>query len=462
MKKFNIFTVLLAAVMAVAALFGPVPLALTDPAIRSGSALLIEKGSGVILYQKNKDEPVSPGGAAKIMTLLLAVEAIENEHAGLLDRVTPSEAFLDGIGEDDKILGIKPGETMKLESLLYSAYIDADNDACNVVAEYLGGSIADFVGRMNQKAQQLGCTATRFTSPGGTGDASQQTTPWDQYLIFKNALEYPLFIKIAGEQTYSADPTDYAYTRTFINNNVMLNKSSEYYYNKCVAGCYDPRGEKGRNLLSFAKSGELALITVLFGSPDISGDNGAARNGSFLEARRLFDWGFGNFAWQIILDEDETVAREEVELADDDGTAELRPAASINALVRTDLVPDDIIKNVVIYARRDGRQLTAPISEGTVLGDVSVWIDGINQGKALLVAAGRVGLNEKQFIKNNVKDTLALPWVQIGIGILLALLVGYALLVVRDIKQRRMRRRAMEETRQKIIEGRKHPAHPYR
>jgi D-alanyl-D-alanine carboxypeptidase (penicillin-binding protein 5/6) len=110
---------------------------------------------------------------------------------------------------------------------------------------------------------------------------------------------------------------------------------------------------------------------------------------SFSETKRLLDWGFEGFAWQIVLDENEIVSREAVRLADGGGNVELRPERSISVLVRTDLTPEDVVKKFVIFAYEQGRPLTAPIREGVLLGEVSVIIDGVDRGKAGLVAGAR-------------------------------------------------------------------------
>ena len=460
MRKFNIFTVFFAVVTIISVLFSPFSAALEDPGIQTGAALLVEKNSGNVLYKKNENMLVVPGCAARIMTMLLAVEAIENGQASLLDNITPSDTFMEGIGEDDTVLGIKSGETMKLQDLLYSFYISGCSDAGNIVAEYLAGDVATFVAIMNSKAGQLGCGGTHFTDPGGMDRTSQYTTLWDQYLIFKDALEHQLFIKIAGEKTYYTEITNYARERKLENVNLMLNQQSSFYYEKCIVGCTNPYAAAGNELLSYAEDGELSLISMLYGSEAGSGVLDSEQG--YVNTRQLLEWGFNNFAWQIILDENEVITSEDVELADESDRVDLRPDRSLSILVRTDLTEEDIEKQVLLFAQQDGRQLTAPISEGTVLGKVIVLIDGDYKGTAGLIAAHEIGLNEKMYITSYIKDTLAIKWVQISIGFLILLVVGYLFLVFRDIRKRWGRRRVMEETKRKIIEDRKKNEKIYR
>ena len=475
MKKFNIFTVLLIAVTITAVLLTPVSLALDDPDIKAESALMVEIESGIILYQNDMNKRVAPGGAARVMTLLLAVEAIENEQLSLLDKVTPSETLFAGIEEDDTVLGIEPGETMKLEDLLYSAYISGAADACNIIAEYLAGDINTFVQRMNLKALALGCKETHFSNPGGLSDFEQYTTAWDQYLIFKDAVEHTLFVKIAGTPAYKTNPTIFVRERSLINTNEMLRTDSQHYYQRCIAGCFDSNTESGQNFLTCADNGELTFITVLFGAAQREEEAVQATEETedeaeiyevtdtvLLETRRLLDWGFDNFAWQIVLDESEIVARENVEMADGTGNVELRPDRTISVLARTDLTTEEIVKDVILFSWRNDGSLTAPIMEGTVLGEVTVMIDGSERGRAELIAAREVGLNEKMYIQNQLNETLEKKWVQLSIGLFLTVVIGYVVLVIHDIKRRRKKRRAMEDTKRKIIDERQHKRNTYR
>ncbi len=157
---------------------------------------------------------------------------------------------------------------------------------------------------------------------------------------------------------YETAPTDFAYARILINE-LKLYKDSAYHYDTYISGCLDTSGESGARLFSYADDGKLSLISVLSGS--IEGSDLPPQEQSFSETKRLLDWGFEGFAWQIVLDENEIVSREEVRLADGGGSVELRPDRSISVLVRTDLTPEDVVKKAVIFAYEQGRQLTAPI-----------------------------------------------------------------------------------------------------
>ena len=194
MKKIKIFTVFLIIVILAASPASALP-ALE---IEAYAVLLAEMKSGNILWEYNKDIRVAPGSIAKVMTVLLAVLEVEEGRASLDDSVDASESFLSGLDENTVTQNIKPGETISYRDLLYCAYLASANDACNILAEEVSGSIRGFVRKMNEKAEELGCRNTYFMNPGGLADPGQYTSAWDQYLIFKEAVGHPLFLEIAG------------------------------------------------------------------------------------------------------------------------------------------------------------------------------------------------------------------------------------------------------------------------
>ena len=132
-------------------------MAIDDPGIDTtyAAVLLAEDGDQeTVLYTKNADERLYPASLTKVMTVLLAVEDIESGKIALSDPVTAQPGF-----DFDMIVGgssvyIMQQETMTLESLLYCAMVASANDACNVIAQYVSGSISDFVARMNARARR--------------------------------------------------------------------------------------------------------------------------------------------------------------------------------------------------------------------------------------------------------------------------------------------------------------------
>lgn len=136
----------------------------TMDGIEANSALLIEPISGKILYEKNIDEKYAPASVTKVMTMLLAIEAVDNNKVSLQDKVTCSENAKN-MGGSTMLLDT--GEVRTLEELLKGVAIASGNDAAVAIAEYIGGTESDFVNLMNKRAKELGMTNTHFVNCNG-------------------------------------------------------------------------------------------------------------------------------------------------------------------------------------------------------------------------------------------------------------------------------------------------------
>ena len=103
------------------------------------------------------------------------------------------------------LCGIEPGDTLTLEQLLYGLMLPSGNDAGAAIAVHIAGSIEAFSDMMNEEAVRLGATGTHFVNPHGLNDPDHYTTAYDLYLIFNEALKYPVFRQIVGTTAYTAN-----------------------------------------------------------------------------------------------------------------------------------------------------------------------------------------------------------------------------------------------------------------
>ena len=129
---------------------------LEGPELSAQAVLLVDLESGTILYQLNSSYPRSPASLTKVMTVLLALEAVDRGEVGLDDVITAGLDCQNGMGEDSSSVYIVAGEQLTLRDLLYCAAVSSGNDACNVIASYLGNGIPNFVDRMSSRAAELG------------------------------------------------------------------------------------------------------------------------------------------------------------------------------------------------------------------------------------------------------------------------------------------------------------------
>ena len=162
---------------------------LTPPDVSySKAALLMDMNTGRMIYGKNVDVKMYPASTTKMMTCILALEM-----GNMADIVTANYQALASITLDDSQIGILIGEEFTFEQLVYGMMVQSANDAANVIAIHLAGSIDAFVELMNQKAQELGMTNTHFVNACGIHDDNHYTTARDLAILARYAMQNETF-----------------------------------------------------------------------------------------------------------------------------------------------------------------------------------------------------------------------------------------------------------------------------
>ena len=128
----------------------------------SEAAVLINADTGAVLYDKGMNQCRYPASTTKLMTLLVAIE-----NSSPKDVVTFTETGIRDVTWDSSNINAQLGEQMTMKDCWFAAYIKSANEVCAQIAEYVGGTEADFVDMMNQKAKELGCTHTHFVNASG-------------------------------------------------------------------------------------------------------------------------------------------------------------------------------------------------------------------------------------------------------------------------------------------------------
>ena len=218
--KKKLVTILLISLLMIFIIKPAVAQTLVD--ISSSSATLMDAGTGTILFEKNPHEKMEPASITKIMTLIIAFEAIESGKVNLSDIVRVSERAWK-TGGSQVFLG--PGEEQSLENLLKCIVVASANDASTAVAEYIGGSVEGFVKLMNDKAKELGMTNSNFTNPHGLSDPEHYGTAYDIALMSRELVKYPMFFKWSTIWMDYLEHTDKKRDATMLaNTNKLLGK----------------------------------------------------------------------------------------------------------------------------------------------------------------------------------------------------------------------------------------------
>lgn len=170
-----------------------------DTSMNAEAGALFNVTDRSVVYSKNAFERLYPASTTKVMTAIIALE-----EGNLSDQVTVTEdAVITEAGAS--LCGIKPGDVITMQDLLYGLMMPSGNDVANAIAVHMYGSIDAFADRMNVRARELGATGTHFMNPSGLTDENHYTTAYDLYLMFNEAMKLPLFREIIAEDSYTAN-----------------------------------------------------------------------------------------------------------------------------------------------------------------------------------------------------------------------------------------------------------------
>ena len=155
--------------------------------VTAPSAILMEMTTGTVLYEKDADTARPPASVTKVMTMLLICEALESGKIKEDDDVQISEVASSMGGSQ---IFLEPGEIQKVDTLLKSIAVASANDACVAMAEYVGGSVEEFVVLMNKRAKELGMNDTNFVNTNGLPVDNHYTSAYDIALMSKELLKH--------------------------------------------------------------------------------------------------------------------------------------------------------------------------------------------------------------------------------------------------------------------------------
>ena len=276
----------------------PVESAQSQLTVLSKAAILIDSYSGQVLYEYNSNEQLYPASTTKLMTAILTLE-----NCQLSDTVIVNPKALTGIPRTYTTAALQPNETLTVEQLLHVLLIPSANDAANVLAFHIAGSIEDFAIMMNAKAKELGCQNTHFENPSGIHSDTHYSTAYDMALIGKYANTFTEIKEITCTTSYALPNLPDGKERKFKTTNTLITPKNKYYY-EYATGMKTGYTDKAKScIVAKAKKDDVELICVILGG-DKTEDN---KNQRELDCHTLFDYGFNNYSYEKICTKDETL-----------------------------------------------------------------------------------------------------------------------------------------------------------
>lgn len=229
------------------------------------AAILINADTGEVIYEQNAKEKLPMASTTKIMTALLLCEKGEMEKQ---ITVTAEMVRVEGTS-----MGLMAGDKVSHKSLLYGMLLASGNDAANVTAYALGGTVDGFVKMMNQKAEELGLYNTHFETPSGLDGDEHYTTAEDLARLARVCLENELFAEAAASKSATLEYGNPPYRRTLTNHNKLL---------KTFEGAIGVKTgftkKSGRCLVSAAERDGKRVIAVTLNDPNDWADHTALLN----------------------------------------------------------------------------------------------------------------------------------------------------------------------------------------
>lgn len=259
-----------------------------EPVIYSQSAILIDSKDGKILYEKNANIPMFPASTTKVLTAIIALET-----CSLDEKVTASYEAVASIKSGYTNAKIQAYEQLSMENLLYALLLNSANEAANIIAEHIGGTIQNFANIMNAKAIELGCTSTHFVNANGIHDDQHYTSAQDLATITRYCMQNETFRHMVSTLTYTLPATEQYPTtdRILKNSNHLLTQGHNFYYPYAI-GIKTGFTTQAKNcLISASNKDGFELICVVLHA-ETTEDGRSAR---YLDTIHLLEYGNQNF-----------------------------------------------------------------------------------------------------------------------------------------------------------------------
>lgn len=384
------------------------------------AAILVDMDTDYIMYELNAHEKAYPASITKVMTAALVLDAVQAGTLSMDQIITAGDTAWQGLDSSSSNQNIQVGEQMSVKDLLYCLMVASANEAANILAVAVAGSIENFVGMMNAKAAELGCTGTNFVNPDGMPDDNYYTTAYDLYLIAKYAMQNEQFRTIVSTKEYYVEPTNMTENRRhFFNTNGLLSnmKYSGYYYEYCTGIKTGSTDAAGYCLLSSAEKDGQRLICVMLGCENPKDEAGNIQRLQFTESSKLFEWGFSNFSFHTILDSKDPVAEVPVTLSSECDYVSVVVDGTIEAQL-----PNDVTQEDFEWTTDLPESVEAPIQAGDKLGTLTVTLDGETYGTVDLVAVNDVERSQFLVVKQQISNVIH-SWQFILIVVLVVALI---------------------------------------
>ena len=327
------------------------------------SAILIERDTGKVLYEKNSNESLPPASMTKIMTMLLIMEALDEGKLSYDEKVRASE-YAASMGGSQIFL--EAGEEMTVEELLKGIAIGSGNDASVAMAERIAGSEEAFIDMMNKKAEELELKDTKFQNTTGLPVEEHYSSAHDMAIMSKELLKYEDITKYTGKyEAYLREDTDNKFWL------VNTNKLVRFYPG--VDGLKTGFTREAMYCLTAtAEKDGMRVIAVVFGAPTPKDRNA--------QVTKMLDYAFSQYKTHPMFERNHVMGSAKISKGKDK-TLDVVTSEPISLLTKKGENIDDVSQKVTVH-----KDLKAPIKKGDPVGELVIEKNGEKLIQSPLVA----------------------------------------------------------------------------
>jgi D-alanyl-D-alanine carboxypeptidase (penicillin-binding protein 5/6) len=248
--------------------------------VKAKAAILLEPQNGQILFAQNEHRRLPPASVTKVMTMLLVMEAVDRGKLKWTDMI-PASTRASQMGGSQVYL--REHEELTLEEMFKAIAVVSANDASTAVAEYLYGTVQDFIIMMNRRARRLGLKNTHFANETGLTDPNHYSSAHDLAMISRELLKHPDVLKFTSIWMDSLRDGKF----------VLKNTNNLIKYYSGADGLKTGHTDAAKYCLAAtARRNKLRLLSVILGAKSDSE--------RVAQTRRLLDYGFRNYEWSLI------------------------------------------------------------------------------------------------------------------------------------------------------------------
>ena len=384
-----------------------------------------------IVLRKDEHKIVYPASTVKLMTALV----VHDIYLGrMTEKVTVTKEMLNATS--GRHLGFVAGESVSIEDLLYALLVGGYNDAANILAFAVAGSLSSFCSLMNQRAASLGMTSTHYTNPTGLHDSLMVTTAYDTSLlameILNNAELFPITKAVKHQITSSGSVNGTnIYNRNYL---ITTSMTEDYYYSYAEGMNAGATDEAGDCVVTAGRLDGLTYVCVVLGgstrNPDV--------NFAYKVAKNALRYSLVSFSVIKLKSQKSIIATLPVNFSATDYEVDVKMTKDLSALIYSDI---DIDKDIEFVTELDYEELDAPFTEGHVVGRIKALYNDNVIDECELVTERAIDSHGFLIFMYKMKKLTQNPLFIIPLLIVVALFITYKIKTQGGKKRIRRRRR---------------------